>query len=252
MLKLGSNRKTMGMGVSIREYSVDNKRVCTERVRAFIVGISWLSFQIGFGFCKGDDNSGGQRRKELDDFTKSLGKQMNLVMKRMEETKKVRMRLREKQQEEEGEKMMKKEIEKKEQLERISRNKEWREKKRSSISSISSSNGSTSFLETDGDPSSSRRKCGEWRLRCQLRCWGCLEELCPPGKIYQCHQAHSHCQLCYRDNKVVISNIWEMLSSDHLDLLSVPASSSRAEQGSGEHCSHCLLSWLPLSLSLSN
>ena len=119
----------------------------------------------------------------MDDFTKSLGKQMNLVMKRMEETKKVRMRLREKQQEEEGEKMMKKEMEKKEQLERMSRNKEWREKKRSSISS-----GST----VSDSPSSCQRKCAGWMLRCELRCCGCLAELCPPGKIYQCHRAHSH------------------------------------------------------------
>ena len=37
-------------------------------------------FQLGFGFCKGDDNFGGGRRKELDDFTLSLGKQMNLVL----------------------------------------------------------------------------------------------------------------------------------------------------------------------------
>ena len=195
----------MGMGVSVREYSVDNQRVCTERVIAsFVVGISTRIFQIGFGFCKGDDNFGGQRRKELDDFTKSLGKQMNLVMKRMEETKKVRMRLREKQQEEEGEKMMKKEIEKKEQLERISRNKEWREKKRSSCSS---SNGSlVSWLETAGSLTSSQRKCGEWMLRCELRCCGCLEEL--TGKIYQCHQAHNHCHLCYEDkhNQVGVIN----------------------------------------------
>ena len=28
MMKLGSNRKTMGIGVGIREFSVDNKRVC--------------------------------------------------------------------------------------------------------------------------------------------------------------------------------------------------------------------------------
>ena len=38
--------------------------------------------QINFGFCKGDDNFGGRKRKELDDFLKSLGKQMNLVMYR--------------------------------------------------------------------------------------------------------------------------------------------------------------------------
>ena len=51
--------------------------------------------QINFGFCKGDDNFGGRQRKELDDFTKSLGKQMTLVMYRMQDTENVRMRLRE-------------------------------------------------------------------------------------------------------------------------------------------------------------
>ena len=51
--------------------------------------------QINFGWCKGDDNFGGRQRKELDDFTKSLGKQMTLVMYRMQDTENVRMRLRE-------------------------------------------------------------------------------------------------------------------------------------------------------------
>ena len=46
-------------------------------------------------WCSGDDNFGGGRRKELDDFTKSLGKQMTLVMYRMQDTENVRMRLRE-------------------------------------------------------------------------------------------------------------------------------------------------------------
>ena len=40
--------------------------------------------QIGFGFCKGDDNYGGVKRKELDDFLKSLGKTYNLVLYRMQ------------------------------------------------------------------------------------------------------------------------------------------------------------------------
>ena len=59
--------------------------------------ISYQCFQlqINFGFCKGDDNFGGRQRKELDDFTKSLGKQMTLVMYRMQDTENVRMRLRE-------------------------------------------------------------------------------------------------------------------------------------------------------------
>ena len=51
--------------------------------------------QINFGWCKGDDNFGGRQRKELDDFTKSLGKQMTLVMYRMEDTERLRSKLRE-------------------------------------------------------------------------------------------------------------------------------------------------------------
>ena len=43
-----------------------------------------LPLQIGFGFCKGDDNYGGVKRKELDDFLKSLGKTYNLVLYRMQ------------------------------------------------------------------------------------------------------------------------------------------------------------------------
>ena len=66
----------------------------------------------------------------MDDFTKSMGKQMNLVIKRMEETKKVRMRLREKQVVEEEERFRRREVDEKIQLERISRNKQWRQKKK--------------------------------------------------------------------------------------------------------------------------
>ena len=40
--------------------------------------------QINFGFCKGDDNYGGVKRKEIDDFLKSLGKTYNLVLYRMQ------------------------------------------------------------------------------------------------------------------------------------------------------------------------
>ena len=54
--------------------------------------IANFSLQINFGWCKGDDNFGGRQRKELDDFTKSLGKQMNLVMYRMQDTENVRFR----------------------------------------------------------------------------------------------------------------------------------------------------------------
>eukprot|EP00091_Calanus_sinicus_P023525 TRINITY_DN7993_c0_g1_i1.p1 TRINITY_DN7993_c0_g1~~TRINITY_DN7993_c0_g1_i1.p1 ORF type:complete len:130 (+),score=46.81 TRINITY_DN7993_c0_g1_i1:138-527(+) len=75
-LKLGSNWKSCGVGADMRRFAHGNAR-------------------INFGFCKGDDNFGGRKRKELDDFLKSLGKQMNLVMYRMQDTERVRTKLRE-------------------------------------------------------------------------------------------------------------------------------------------------------------
>merc|ERR1712130_995891 len=75
-LKLGSNWKSVGIGTDMRRWAHGNAR-------------------INFGFCKGDDNFGGRKRKELDDFLKSLGKQMTLTMYRMEDTERVRFKLRE-------------------------------------------------------------------------------------------------------------------------------------------------------------
>ena len=53
-------------------------------------------------------------------------------MKRMEETKKIRMRIREKQLEDEERRIGFKAMEKETQLERIAKNKEWRERKKTS------------------------------------------------------------------------------------------------------------------------
>ena len=53
-------------------------------IRTITVDKILLPRQIGFGFCKGDDNYGGVKRKELDDFLKSLGKTYNLVLYRMQ------------------------------------------------------------------------------------------------------------------------------------------------------------------------
>ena len=57
---------------------------------------------------------------------------MNLVMKRMEETKKIRMRIRKRQLEDEERRIGFKAMEKETQLERIAKNKEWRERKKTS------------------------------------------------------------------------------------------------------------------------
>eukprot|EP00092_Neocalanus_flemingeri_P028234 GFUD01030660.1.p1 GENE.GFUD01030660.1~~GFUD01030660.1.p1 ORF type:complete len:225 (+),score=64.61 GFUD01030660.1:146-820(+) len=168
-MKLGSNRKSVGMGADIREYAPDNKR-------------------IGFGFSKGDDNFGGQRRKELDDFTKSLGKQMNLVMMRMEETKKIRMKMRHKTRNEVEDKFRKKEMDRKLATERIQKNKEWRGRKRSE-------NGEMESFGSD-EGSTATRKCIEWMVRSELKCWACQQDMSPPLKIYQCEEGHSVCQQC--------------------------------------------------------
>lgn len=63
---------------------------------------------------------------------------MNLVMKRMEETKKIRMRIRERQLEDEERRIGHKAMEKEVQLDRIYKNKEWRERKRNSTKTLNS------------------------------------------------------------------------------------------------------------------
>ena len=59
------------------------------------------------------------QRKELDDFTKSLGKQMTLVMYRMQDTENVRMRLREESRRRVREKFEKEEAEEKAKVIRL-------------------------------------------------------------------------------------------------------------------------------------
>ena len=79
----------MGMGLDLREGpgSVSFSFLSMSSPATILIVIhhhclpSFIhNFQLGFGFCKGDDNFGGGRRKELDDFTLGLGKQMNLVL----------------------------------------------------------------------------------------------------------------------------------------------------------------------------
>ena len=89
-----------------------------------------IFIQINFGFCKGDDNFGGRKRKELDDFLKSLGKSMNLVMYRMQDTERVRTKLREDRRQALRTKAEREEEREKMQMERLERNRKWREKMR--------------------------------------------------------------------------------------------------------------------------
>merc|ERR1711970_905037 len=91
-LKLGSNWKSCGIGTEMRRWDNGNGR-------------------INFDFCK------------------SLGKQMNLVMYRMEYTERVRTKLREDRRRAVREKAEMEEQREKTQMERIEKNRKWREKK---------------------------------------------------------------------------------------------------------------------------
>jgi len=171
--------------------------------------------RINFGWCKGDDNFGGRQRKELDDFTKSLGKQMNLVMYRMQDTENVRMKLREESRRRVREKFEKEEREEKLKEERIERNKKWRQKRE----------GAEKLDEDDekelDDNEKRKLKNKEWRLKrespegsvdekekesktvrlvdvvmVQLQCVSCLQEMCPPLTIEQCAGGHNVCGRC--------------------------------------------------------
>lgn len=171
--------------------------------------------RINFGWCKGDDNFGGRQRKELDDFTKSLGKQMNLVMYRMQDTENIRMRLRERARQEVRDKFEKEEREEKERDERLERNRKWRQRKE----------GGESLEEEEKelDENEKRKlKNKEWRLKrespegsidenhdngksnvrlidivmAQLVCDNCHQEMSPPMTIHQTNMGHNVCGQC--------------------------------------------------------
>lgn len=203
-LKLGSNWKSCGIGIDMRRWAHGNPR-------------------INFGWCKGDDNFGGRQRKELDDFTKSLGKQMNLVMYRMQDTENVRFRLRERKRQEVRDKFEKEEREDKLRMERLERNKKWRQRKEG-----------TEDLEDEekelDDNEKRKLKNREWRLKrespegsidatmdplanlpaprlldlvlVQLQCDSCQREMGPPVSIVQCSTGHNVCRLCYDEHDV--------------------------------------------------
>lgn len=128
-LKLGSNWKACGYLYDMRRWSHSNTR-------------------IGFGFCKGDDNYGGVKRKELDDFLKSLGKTYNLVLYRMQDTENLRSRLRERRRNEERSKAAMLEEREKAGEGRLERNKRWRQRKEAPPPS-SSASSSSSFKELE-------------------------------------------------------------------------------------------------------
>jgi len=199
-LKLGSNWKSCGIGTEMRRWDHGNGR-------------------INFGFCKGDDNFGGRKRKELDDFCKSLGKQMNLVMYRMEYTERVRTKLREDRRRAVREKAEMEEQREKTQMERIEKNRKWREKK----SGAEKLNDDLDDKALD-EKEERKMKNKEWRekreslrygnsntsekddtlglkglsnlILTELHCPFCHEEMCPPKKVFQCVDGHNLCEKC--------------------------------------------------------
>lgn len=138
-LKLGSNWKACGYLYDMRRWSHGNTR-------------------IGFGFCKGDDNYGGVKRKELDDFLKSLGKTYNLVLYRMQDTENLRSRLRERRRNEERSKAAMEEEREKAGEGRLERNKRWRLRKEAPASSASSSCSFKELEEIQEEEKLSRRR----------------------------------------------------------------------------------------------
>jgi len=198
-LKLGSNWKSCGYLYDMRRWAHGNGR-------------------INFGFCKGDDNFGGCRRKELDDFCKSLGKQMNLVMYRMQDTENLRMRIRERNRASVRDKARNEEVREKYHMDRLEKNRKWRDKKLGK--------GTEDEDEKEMDENEKRKeKNREWRekrsckdkieeevsetsslssnsrfdmlmkqISQQLLCSICDSEL--DTKILQCEEGHGVCSLC--------------------------------------------------------
>ena len=141
---------------------------------------------------------------------------MNLVLYRMEDTERIRFKLREKRRQEIREKAAKDEENEKERMDRMERNRKWRDRKlgRESFESL--------LEEKTQDEREERRiKNKEWRERRvhlktreneerkenlsqsleqeilpELECPYCQVEMRPPTKIYQCQEGHNLCQHC--------------------------------------------------------
>jgi len=208
-LKLASNWKSCGYHYDMRRWSHGNAR-------------------INFSFSKGDDNYGGIQRKELDDFCKSLGKQMNLVLYRMEDTENLRSRLRERRRTEERKKATekeKREVFRYQQMERNKRRREAKERDYSSLSSIREGEGEErestreerrALSKAESDLEERRMKNRKWReakqgkaelldegpsslfanLRPLLICQNC-QGVGEDGEVFKCEaEKHNLCRTC--------------------------------------------------------
>ena len=169
----------------------------------------------------------------MDDFLKSLGKQMTLTLYRMEETERVRFKLREDrrrevreraEREEEREKMVEERQERNrrwrerrygsEKLEvadtaelserelRKLKNKEWREKRSSGDTDTSAGGGAG---QGAGHRAGQR---AELAILRELLCPWCQDEMGPPTQIFQCSQGHNLCQACTHRPDMEASYTW--------------------------------------------
>merc|ERR1712059_98386 len=227
-LKLGSNWKSCGYHYDMRRFNHGNSR-------------------INFGFSKGDDNYGGLKRKELDDFCKSLGKTMNLVMYRMQDTENLRMKLRERRRMEDREKAAKAETRDRAVFERMERNRRWREyrEKEPSLYSIKEDVSlkpmspmmprgakTTIVKKVDPEKEDRRMKNRTWRetregskdsdgkemgitvrLMPELICSSCQDGMVSPDQVetYHCEQRHNMCWRCWNQ---VEKEVCPVCSSD--------------------------------------
>ena len=144
---------------------------------------------------------------------------MNLVMYRMEDTERIRTKLREDRRRGVREKAEMEEVKEKSQMERIERNKKWREKK-FGIEKLEDIDKDKVIDEKEQRKIKNR----EWREKrensrnatpvaekeletvmnkgltnmvlTELLCPFCHEEMCPPTRVYQCEDGHNLCNKC--------------------------------------------------------
>ena len=158
---------------------------------------------------------------------------MNLVMYRMQDTERVRTKLREDRRRAIREKAEMEEQREKSQMERIERNKKWREK--------NFGKEKLEDIEEDkvlDEKEQRKNKNKEWRVKrensrngtpiiekkantvtkqglqnmvlTELLCPFCHEEMCPPTKVYQCEDGHNLCDKCKDRDDMKVSSDFQM------------------------------------------
>jgi len=164
-LKMGSISKAMATGQVLKREHTDDKKI---RIR----------------YCRGDDGLDGRKKRELDEEAKHVCRKVKDVTMRMDEEDIVKEKVRCKQREDEENRRVNTDSKRLSEMTRAEKNKAWRMRQEEQMMN--------NWREVDH------------RVREELCCPCCAEEMTPPSRIYQCRDGHVVCQQCFQHKHIEV------------------------------------------------